>query len=133
MKQFKALNEHNIDKLSLDDIDINDSHSNAIDNLQESLSYYEDYRGILSSTDAKYYKTHSHKYYSSSERDKMSEKQQDKMEGIEHKIMEGVSNKIGDELDTQWKNFKKQNKGKVGFIDDIEKGFEKYLDTHYFR
>ena len=109
---------------------IDDSIYDATDNYGSSLNYTNDYDGILTSNQEKTYNRLKEKYdYDLSN---ATGKDLDKLEIIENKIMEGVSNKIYEEIDNEFLQFKKKNKGKKALVEEIAKKFEEYLQKNYF-
>ena len=92
-------------------------------NWWDSALYHEDFTGIMTPTQGKWYIKARLKGF-----DDLSRKDQDKWEGLEEKIMMGVSSEVQKHHTKMFREWKKKNKGMTGTLTEFKKSFEKYYN-----
>ena len=92
-------------------------------NWWDSALYHEDFTGIMTPTQGKWYIKARLKGF-----DDLSRKDQDKWEGLEEKIMVGVGNEVQKHHTNMFREWKKKNKGMTGTLKEFKKSFETFYN-----
>ena len=105
-----------------------DQFGERVDNVFQSMAYYDDYSDYLKPNQEKLYKKGRLKGL-----DSLTEKQQGRFEELEIKLMEKVDRDIGKYMDKLQKEFIKKNKNVSGTKKQIETKFIEFIDDEYHR